>query len=140
MFIQRTSGPTIGFYCLDVFEITYTTYASVSVPIQSDRGREKALIWKERCDYMGNLSSSIQRQILAALGQNFLLIVDFVRSYAEVGREYAELDLTQIDLLTESMFNSTLDVIDEMAGTHLTEHIGHGGGHQAVTNLTSATV
>ncbi|KPM03556.1 hypothetical protein QR98_0019890 [Sarcoptes scabiei] len=49
MFIQRTSGPTIGFYCLDVFEITYTTYAS----------------------------------ILAALGQNFLLIVDFVRSCNE---------------------------------------------------------
>ena len=31
MLIQRTSGPTIGFYCLDVFEITFTTYASVSL-------------------------------------------------------------------------------------------------------------
>ena len=29
MFIQRLSGPTIGFYCLDLFEITYPTYASV---------------------------------------------------------------------------------------------------------------
>lgn len=30
MFIQRLSGPTIGFYCLDLFEVTYSTYASVS--------------------------------------------------------------------------------------------------------------
>ena len=31
MFIQRLSGPTIGFYCLDIFEITYSTYASVCI-------------------------------------------------------------------------------------------------------------
>lgn len=31
MFIQRVSGPTIGFYCSDLFEITYATYASVSL-------------------------------------------------------------------------------------------------------------
>ena len=31
MFIQRLSGPTIGFYCLDLFEITYPTYASVYI-------------------------------------------------------------------------------------------------------------
>ncbi|KAI2803722.1 hypothetical protein BLOT_007858 [Blomia tropicalis] len=89
MLIQRTSGPTIGFYCLDVFEITYTTYAS----------------------------------ILAALGQNFLLIVDFVRSYAEVGKDYSELDISDLNFLTESMFNSTLDVIDEMTGTHISEQL-----------------
>ncbi|XP_054163085.1 uncharacterized protein LOC128960939 [Oppia nitens] len=59
MFIQRLSGPTIGFYCLDLFEITYPTYAS----------------------------------IIAALGQNFLLIVDFVRSYAELKEEQAQSDL-----------------------------------------------
>ncbi|XP_027197681.2 uncharacterized protein LOC113792012 isoform X1 [Dermatophagoides pteronyssinus] len=87
MFIQRTSGPTIGFYCLDVFEITYTTYAS----------------------------------ILAALGQNFLLIVDFVRSYAEVGKEFEEISFSDLNMLTGSVFNSTLDVLDEMAGTHLSE-------------------
>ncbi|KAH9511210.1 hypothetical protein DERF_009681 [Dermatophagoides farinae] len=93
MFIQRTSGPTIGFYCLDVFEITYTTYAS----------------------------------ILAALGQNFLLIVDFVRSYAEVGKEFEEISFSDLNMLTGSVFNSTLDVLDEMTGTHISEALHSNG-------------
>ncbi|XP_054157217.1 uncharacterized protein LOC128955570 [Oppia nitens] len=73
MFIQRLSGPTIGFYCLDLFEITYTTYAS----------------------------------IVAALGQNFLLIVDFVRSYAEVGKEDDSLEYA-FSQFTETVYNTTL--------------------------------
>ncbi|CAG2161527.1 unnamed protein product [Oppiella nova] len=74
MFIQRLSGPTIGFYCLDLFEITYSTYAS----------------------------------IIAALGQNFLLIVDFVRSYAELKEEQSQsdLDIPQVfDVITNSTFD-----------------------------------
>lgn len=75
MFIQRLSGPTIGFYCLDLFEITYPTYAS----------------------------------IIAALGQNFLLIIDFVRSYAELKEEHysdSELDIGDIG----NVFNTTLNM------------------------------
>ncbi|KAH7644892.1 uncharacterized protein LOC124499942 [Dermatophagoides farinae] len=72
MFIQRLSGPTIGFYCLDIFEITYSTYAS----------------------------------IIAALGQNFLLIIDFVRSYAQLKEEH----YTSSDLDISDVFNSTLDL------------------------------
>ncbi|CAG2115416.1 unnamed protein product [Medioppia subpectinata] len=74
MFIQRLSGPTIGFYCLDLFEITYSTYAS----------------------------------IIAALGQNFLLIVDFVRSYAELKEEQQASDLSLpevFDVITNSTFD-----------------------------------
>ncbi|KPM04507.1 hypothetical protein QR98_0029560 [Sarcoptes scabiei] len=72
MFIQRLSGPTIGFYCLDIFEITYSTYAS----------------------------------IIAALGQNFLLVIDFVQSYAQLKEEHytsSELDISDV-------FNATFSL------------------------------
>ena len=46
-------------------------------------------------------------QIIAALGQNFLLIVDFVRSYAEVGeeRESFEVDLPDVGDVSD-VFNT----------------------------------
>ena len=47
---------------------------------------------------------------MAALGQNFLLIVDFVRSYAEVGREEDQIPLV-LTQLTETMFNTTMSAI-----------------------------
>ena len=65
------------------------------------------------------------------MGQNFLLIVDFVRSYAEVGREYEEIAFSQFDMLTQSVLNSTLDVLDEMAGTHISSSITNG----SISNL-----
>ncbi|CAG2101898.1 unnamed protein product, partial [Medioppia subpectinata] len=91
MFIQRLSGPTIGFYCLDLFEITYTTYAS----------------------------------IVAALGQNFLLIVDFVRSYAEVGREDDNIEYA-FSQLTDAVFNTTLSAISLVGFAETTEMITRG--------------
>lgn len=72
MFIQRLSGPTIGFYCSNIFEITYPTYAS----------------------------------IIAALGQNFLLIIDFVRSYAELKEEH----YTSSDLDITDVFNTSISL------------------------------
>ncbi|CAG2180621.1 unnamed protein product [Oppiella nova] len=90
MFIQRLSGPTIGFYCLDLFEITYTTYAS----------------------------------IVAALGQNFLLIVDFVRSYAEVGREDDNIQYA-FSQLTDVVFNTTLSAISLVGFTESTHPSDH---------------
>lgn len=47
---------------------------------------------------------------MAALGQNFLLIVDFVRSYAEVGKEY-EYSEIYIDSTSDSVMNTTLSAI-----------------------------
>ncbi len=55
-------------------------------------------------------------QILAALGQNFLLIVDFVRSYAEVGKEYEEISMNDFNILSETVFNSTMEAIEDMTG------------------------
>lgn len=57
---------------------------------------------------------------MAALGQNFLLIVDFVRSYAEVGKE-SEQSRLSISQFTESIFNSTLSVIG--VNTEVIEHV-----------------
>lgn len=44
-------------------------------------------------------------QIIAALGQNFLLIIDFVRSYAQLKEEH----YTSSDLDISDVFNSTID-------------------------------
>ena len=53
---------------------------------------------------------------MAALGQNFLLIVDFVRSYAEVGKEEDDIP-SALTHLTDSVFNTTLSAMGFTAFT-----------------------
>jgi len=46
-------------------------------------------------------------QIIAALGQNFLLIVDFVRSYAELKEERSN---SELEFEIPEVFNSTFNL------------------------------
>ncbi len=60
---------------------------------------------------MNIINLFVAEQIVAALGQNFLLIVDFVRSYAEVGKDKADDTDLIFSKFTESVFNTTLSAI-----------------------------